>query len=201
MFFHELIIFTLLALNIGVFSMTDQFLGVDLQCNGRIIKKKLLLRDFIDQKGPFIELDSLCSSNDEVKVHIGESGSFSVSKLTSNIILSITIHEGKVMGVNLFKGGRTKDRNYLFQEIRIVNSNLISEIKVGEATNIKADSGKTTEKQQSFLRRYWWLIAIGFLSYSILTSDRSSMEPVENNPVVQENRTQKTRRSKAKNSQ
>lgn len=81
----------------------------------------------------------------------------------------------------MVEGENIEDSEYLFQQVRITDINKISDLNPEVLVTKQTEGQKVTETQPSFLRKYWWLIAIGFISYSILTSDQNLIEPIESN--------------------
>ncbi|KAH8583952.1 uncharacterized protein ELE39_002710 [Cryptosporidium sp. chipmunk genotype I] len=86
-----------------------------------------------------------------------------------------------IVGINMVESEEIGDNNYLFKRVRIVNINKISDVNPETLVTSETEIQKTTETKPSFLRKYWWLIAIGFVTYSIFTTDQRLNEPTEGN--------------------
>lgn len=73
------------------------------------------------------------------------------------------------------------DNGYVFSQIKLVDTSTIPDVNPEISVLEEADDQKTAKTEPSFFRKYWWLVAIGFISYSILTTDQSLIESRENN--------------------
>ncbi|KAK9172555.1 Uncharacterized protein cmbei_5001720 [Cryptosporidium meleagridis] len=177
---------TVLAFSILSFiclSTADKYLEVHLHCNEKVLKEKLSIKSS-DNYTPFFKNDFKCTSkNDHVKVIIPESNSIATSKLTSNIALYVTMNNGMIIGVNMVESEQMRDNEYVFNEIKIVDMNTISDVDPVTSATSEIEAQKTTKTEPSFLRKYWWLFAIGFITYSVLTTDQSLTEHTEINSV------------------
>ncbi|KAJ1610470.1 hypothetical protein OIY81_1914 [Cryptosporidium canis] len=177
MYFLKGFIFVLSLFVCGALSALSVFLDIELHCNDHILKERLLLDNYGD--GPFFKMNPRCTSeNGIVKVTTPESRGIAVSKLTSNIVLQIKMSDGQIIGVNMVEGETEGSIDYVFKQIKILEIGTIPDISL-EASYKKADDQKIVETQPSFLRKYWWLIAIGFITYSVLTVDPNLVEPNE----------------------
>ncbi|KAJ1608008.1 hypothetical protein OJ253_2096 [Cryptosporidium canis] len=159
MYFFRRFIFILSLLVCGALSALNAFLDIELRCNDHISKERLLLDNYGDE--PFFKMNPRCSSeNGIVKVTTPESRSITVSKLISNIVLQIIMSDGQIIGVNMVEDETEGDIDYVFKQIKILEISTIPDISL-EVSYKKVDDQKIVETQPSFLRKYWWLIAIG----------------------------------------
>ncbi|OII75337.1 uncharacterized protein cubi_01858 [Cryptosporidium ubiquitum] len=195
MYYYKIAAFVFSFLIHICLSVSDRYLEVYLQCNGSTVKEKLFINEHFGKDVPFFKKVSRCTSEiDHVKVIIPESNSIAISKLTSNIVLFIRMSNDKIIGINMVESENVEDSKYLFQRVKITNINAISDVNPEISVTKETESQKMTETQPSFLRKYWWLIAIGFISYSILTTDQRLIEPIEGNLVNEQINEVKTNR-------
>ncbi|CUV06160.1 unnamed protein product [Cryptosporidium hominis] len=91
------------------------------------------------------------------------------------------MNNGMIIGVNMIESEQIRDSEYVFKEVKIVDMNTISDVDPVTSATSEIEIQKTTKTESSFLRKYWWLIAIGFITYSVLTTDQSLTEHTEIN--------------------
>ncbi|TRY51439.1 Uncharacterized protein CTYZ_00003337 [Cryptosporidium tyzzeri] len=200
MYNYKIVVFAFSILTCVCLSTAGKYLEVHLHCNEKVLKEKLPVKNS-DDFTPFLKKDFKCASqNDHVKVIIPESNSIATSKLTSNIALYVAMNNGMIIGVNMIESEQIRDSEYVFKEVKIIDMNTISDVDPVTSATSEIETQKTTKTEPSFLRKYWWLIAIGFITYSVLTTDQSLTEHTEINSANGQIHEGKSSRKANKNS-
>ncbi|KAL7069060.1 hypothetical protein ACR3K2_05930 [Cryptosporidium serpentis] len=163
-------------------------INVEYRCNNIVQKTHLDIQNNNKFTLPLSvnhsEGESSCIyADDGVLFQIPNLNTFIKSKIASKIILTVFFLNRQMIGLSAYPNLNTSDN--VIVNVEFIEQHQMDDIKIIEPLlSNNSDNNKHNNreiKNVSFIRRYWWLFIIGFIVYSILSVDPSTIEGMNNN--------------------